>query len=577
MIKRTLLLWGSLACLSACLEPFPVYDDYRLADMSVQNLRPDVSPMECIGRSDYVFGEACNLMGVTDVCGVWSCRNGIQSCVPEGDAPASSPVEIPCNQTDDDCDLAVDEDLQKDEDCETSVNGEAVLGTWQCAPPASVPPQMPYVCLCCEAGSPACPEDQACRSKPVECEPVPEVCNGIDDDCNGEIDDGPFAPCIYDLGGCFINGEIRCEAGRSTCELLTAAVTNCTCIPPVIDGGTHYLSCAVPYSWTEADQLCGSLSSTYEQSPDRLRPGRLLEIESGTEFVRLNERLHDQSLTDLKTWLNFRYGEMINNLDFEDWFAATFPPRAFNNFLDEPSFDDGFICLSMDDDDDHEWSFDSCDESNVGVVCEFCPTENVDADNDGHFACKSDCDDNNKFAHWGADELCYNGIDDDCDARIDEGTDDVGCPCVVRRIGNRIYTFCDDFDDELSWSDARDRCAQRNMHLAVFETDAEFREAARIAQGLADDQQFWIGLRQPNRGNDTEGDQADSMRIWQWLKIEQTYPRNGDFWLDGHADAHDRDDRDCAYLRTRNQRPHVRADRCTTGHRYICENPIPVL
>ena len=149
-------------------------------------------------------------------------------------------------------------------------------------------------------------------------------------------------------------------------------------------------------------------------------------------------------------------------------------------------------------------------------------------------------------------------------------------PCVARMIGNQIYLFCADNDDEGRWSDARDLCAARNMHLAVFESDEEFSRAAEIAQQLARNQKFWIGLHQASRGADNEGDDRDSMRMWQWLHNGQTYPRNGDFWLDGHADAHDRDERDCAYLRTANQTPHLRADRCNSNFRFVCENPIPV-
>ena len=107
----------------------------------------------------------------------------------------------------------MDNDPQRDQVCETNFNGEGVLGTWQCATEGSVDPQMPYVCTCCEAGSAACPAEQACRSKPLECDSQAEVCNGVDDNCNGEVDEGPFEPCIYDLSGCFINGAIRCEAG----------------------------------------------------------------------------------------------------------------------------------------------------------------------------------------------------------------------------------------------------------------------------------------------------------------------------------------------------------------------------
>jgi uncharacterized protein (TIGR02145 family) len=60
----------------------------------------------------------------------------------------------------------------------------------------------------------------------------------------------------------------------------------------------------------------------------------------------------------------------------------------------------------------------------------------VDMDDDGYFngqnSCTAiDCDDNNAFINPASQEICSNGIDDDCDGSIDEG----GCIPVV--------TICD--------------------------------------------------------------------------------------------------------------------------------------
>ena len=47
----------------------------------------------------------------------------------------------------------------------------------------------------------------------------------------------------------------------------------------------------------------------------------------------------------------------------------------------------------------------------------------ADADGDGFDYCR-ECDDDDATAHPGATELC-NGLDDDCDGRIDDG---ITCP-----------------------------------------------------------------------------------------------------------------------------------------------------
>ncbi len=67
---------------------------------------------------------------------------------------------------------------------------------------------------------------------------------------------------------------------------------------------------------------------------------------------------------------------------------------------------------------------DFCDEE-AGGACSFEPLPLVDADGDGFFEaglCGDDCDDTRADVFPGSSESC-NGLDDDCDLRVDEGAD----------------------------------------------------------------------------------------------------------------------------------------------------------
>lgn len=150
-------------------------------------------------------------------------------------------------------------------------------------------------------------------------------------------------------------------------------------------------------------------------------------------------------------------------------------------------------------------------------------------------------------------EAC-NGLDDDCDARIDEGA---GCPCDRREHGGHAYLVC---PDARSWLGARSRCEASGYTLAVVETAAEdaFLYGEIASRGLDD---TWIGL------NDavTEG-------TWVWL---DGVPLGYEHWDEGEPND-GAGGEDCGVIMTREGRESEWDDRPCDGERpYLCEAGAP--
>ena len=55
------------------------------------------------------------------------------------------------------------------------------------------------------------------------------------------------------------------------------------------------------------------------------------------------------------------------------------------------------------------------------MICEDACVEGEDQDGDGYLRCGEDCDDSNAAVNPGTDEVCGNGIDEDCSGWPDDG------------------------------------------------------------------------------------------------------------------------------------------------------------
>lgn len=117
---------------------------------------------------------------------------------------------------------------------------------------------------------------------------------------------------------------------------------------------------------------------------------------------------------------------------------------------------------------------DVCDETLR--ACVNPPLVVADMDADTYYVlgeCGDDCDDTNPDVHPGADEIC-NGIDDDCDGRIDEGADYMPSSTEGR------LSFAPDANGRggAVWADTTETWGVTYWETAAGSTDIFFRQLA---------------------------------------------------------------------------------------------------
>jgi len=150
------------------------------------------------------------------------------------------------------------------------------------------------------------------------------------------------------------------------------------------------------------------------------------------------------------------------------------------------------------------------------------------------------------------EEAC-NGLDDDGDGAIDEGTD--LCPCPVEQYAGHAYMFC---TEALIWENARGVCTASGYHLLRPETSAENDELAMRADGHST-AFWWIGVQDRMVEGDYRWDDETS--------IATTFWHSTDGQPDNAGDAED-----CVNIGGRhderwNDLP------CGSAQSYICETP----
>lgn len=161
-------------------------------------------------RNCYPAGQAA----CTQVNGKWSCKGlckiGNQTCLPQGTWSVCQGYLLPrkevCNNTDDDCDGAVDNHL--------------------------TPPACNFPLGVCAGAKKRCGGAQGWLNCTVadykrhnpKYEPIESICDGIDNDCNGVVDDKCNNQCVPGTkrscygGAAGTAGKGTCKTGTQTCQ-----------------------------------------------------------------------------------------------------------------------------------------------------------------------------------------------------------------------------------------------------------------------------------------------------------------------------------------------------------------------
>jgi len=312
----------------------------------------DALDNDCDGAIDNDLQSECGINLGQCIRGVTSCNMGVWSTCKGG----VDPVDELCDGLDNDCDGSADEDASDAstwyQDADNDTYGTLAVTLVACSAPAG------YV-----ADNTDCDDAQR-FSFPSN----PEVCDGLDNDCNGEVDDGNIAPADWYLDN---DGDTYGDP----------SISIATCTPPA------------GYVLDKTD--CNDAVAA-------VHPGGI-ELCDGLD--------NDCSAATADGTAAPWFGGQCDGGDSDLCREGTWGCTGATQSCTDSTGDSAEVCDDAFDND--------CD----GQTDEGCSTcnQNLDADFDGSSEC-DDCDETNGSIHPNALERC-NGVDDDCDGLIDEDFD----------------------------------------------------------------------------------------------------------------------------------------------------------
>ncbi len=186
-------------------------------------------------------------------------------------------------------------------------------------------------------------------------------------------------------------------------------------------------------------------------------------------------------------------------------------------------------------------------QEDLTIYAECLLGPNPDPDGDG-FACTADCDNSDSAIYPGAQDICQDEVDQDCNGRVDDGA---GCPeCHERLLGPHRYLVCTQHRDRDA---AREVCRLEGAELVVLGSPGEARWMGEVAASIWP-QSYWVGL-----------DDSEEEGSFVWLDGSAlTYE---DFWNGGEPNDYG-DGEDCVQLLDNGRWNDIP---CSAGSAVLCE------
>ncbi|MEW6441951.1 MAG: PKD domain-containing protein [bacterium] len=366
--------------------------------------------------------------------GAPTCSDGLDNdCDGAADADdsnceyACTPTGIPeteCNGADDDCDGDADEDfVPEPTSCgqgvcastgQNTCQGGALVDTCEPGEPQA---EGPY-------GAPNCTDGQdndcdgAADSDDSSCEYVctpsgiaESVCNGADDDCDDDVDEDFIpTPTSCGQGVCAATGQSTCQAGAlvDTCEPgdPTGADDDCNGVDENCNG-------AADENFTPTPTSCGvgECSSTGVLSCENGLPLNDCMPGIPAEEVCDGRDNNCDGQTDegvLSTYYLDLDGDGYGDPDPGLTVEACAPPPAYVENATDCNDSEALV---------NPGAAETC--NGIDDNCDAEVDEGFDEDGDGYTSCQGDCADDDPATHPGTAESCDDGEDNDCDGLVD--------------------------------------------------------------------------------------------------------------------------------------------------------------
>jgi len=322
-----------------------------------------------------------------DACDTPSGHVSDASDCDDADGAVNPDADELCNDADDDCDSAVDEDATDEATWYHDADGDSYGD-----------PTDPEEA--CDAPADHVADDQDCHDANRLIYPgAEETCNGFDDDCDSVTDeDATDTTVYYDDGDSDGFGDAADTA--SACETPSGYVDN----PDDCDDTVDTIN-------PDGVEVCNGLDDDCDVTVDEgaTDPGVWYADGDSDDYGDTSSTLESCSQPD---------GYVANGADCDDADASVNPDGAeICNEVD----DDCDSAIDEDASDLGTWYADD-DADGYGDPDDAVDACDVPAD---HVTDASDCDDTDGAIFPGAEEVC-NEADDDCDSTIDEDAADAG-------------------------------------------------------------------------------------------------------------------------------------------------------